>query len=138
MEKERWQLISVKQEPCEDAIDRKLVCAFIDGLISDDGEREKGLEYIRYMPSVTPQYTDAEIQKMQELEQAEIEKAYELGKASQQETGHWIWTLEDWNKWECSECGFTKRTDVHVGIGYKFCPNCGAKMESEVSDADSN
>ena len=39
----------------EDAIDRKLVCAFIDGLISDDGEREKGLEYIRSMPPVTPQ-----------------------------------------------------------------------------------
>lgn len=29
----------------------------------------------------TPQYTDAEIQKMQDLEQAEIKKAYELGKA---------------------------------------------------------
>lgn len=39
----------------EDAIDRKLVCAFIAGLISDDGEREKGLEYIRNMPPVTPQ-----------------------------------------------------------------------------------
>ncbi len=39
------------------------------------------------LPSVTPQYTDAEIQKMQDLEQAEIQKAYELGKA---ETGHWI------------------------------------------------
>lgn len=33
------------------------------------------------MPSVTPQYTEAEIQKMQELEQAEIQKAYEIGKA---------------------------------------------------------
>ncbi|MBQ2002007.1 MAG: hypothetical protein II240_01780 [Bacteroidaceae bacterium] len=39
----------------EDAIDRKLVCAFIAGLISDDVEREKGLEYIRNMPPVTPQ-----------------------------------------------------------------------------------
>lgn len=46
-------------------------------------------------------------------------------------TGHWIYTLEDWNKWECSECGFTKRTDVHVSIGYKYCPSCGAKMESK-------
>lgn len=44
-----------KQEPSGDAIDRKLVCAFIAGLISDDGEREKGLEYIRNMPPVTPQ-----------------------------------------------------------------------------------
>ena len=39
----------------EDAIDRNLVCAFIAGLISDDGEREKGLEYIRSMPPVNPQ-----------------------------------------------------------------------------------
>lgn len=41
----------------EDAIDRKLVCAFIAGLISDDGEREKGLEYIRSMPPVNPTKT---------------------------------------------------------------------------------
>lgn len=39
----------------ENAIDRNIVCAFIDGLISDDGEREKGLEYIRNMPAVNPQ-----------------------------------------------------------------------------------
>ena len=48
---------ALKQEPCGDAIDRKLVCAFIDGLISDDGEREKGLEYIRNMPPVNPTKT---------------------------------------------------------------------------------
>lgn len=47
------------------------------------------------------------------------------------ETGHWIYTLEDWNKWECSECGFTKRTDVHVSIGYDYCPKCGVKMIKE-------
>lgn len=44
----------------EDAIDRKLVCAFIDGLISDDGERKKGLEYIRHMPPVNPQKPKSE------------------------------------------------------------------------------
>jgi predicted nucleic acid-binding Zn-ribbon protein len=49
----------------EDAIDRKLVCAFIDGLISDDGERKKGLEYIRNMPPVNPT-----------------------------KTGHWIWCFD--------------------------------------------
>ena len=41
----------------ENAIDRKLVCAFIAGLISDDGERERGLEYIRSMPPVNPTKT---------------------------------------------------------------------------------
>ena len=32
----------------------------------------------------TPRYSDAEIQRMQELEQAEIEKAYELGRMEQE------------------------------------------------------
>ena len=44
-------------------------------------------------------------------------------------TGKWLLTIEDWNRWTCSECGFSKRTDIHVSLGYKFCPNCGAKME---------
>ena len=44
----------------ENAIDRKLVCAFIAGLISDDGERERGLEYIRSMPPVNPQKPKSE------------------------------------------------------------------------------
>ena len=42
------------QESSGNAIDRKLVCAFIAGLISDDVEREKGLKYIRNMPPVNP------------------------------------------------------------------------------------
>jgi hypothetical protein len=36
---------------------------------------------IAELPSVTPKFTDEEIQKIQELEQAQLEKAYELGKA---------------------------------------------------------
>lgn len=44
-------------------------------------------------------------------------------------TGRWIWELEDWNKWTCSECGYFKRTDIHSTLGYNYCPNCGAKME---------
>ena len=31
------------------------------------------------LPSVTPKFTNTEIQKMQGLEQAQLEKAYELG-----------------------------------------------------------
>jgi hypothetical protein len=74
-------------EPCEDTISRQdaLDCLTATGLKKFDfilDARDK----IKKLPSVTPQYTDAEIQKMQELEQAEIEKAYELGKASQPKT----------------------------------------------------
>jgi hypothetical protein len=79
---------ALKQEPCEDAISRQdaLDCLTATGLKKFDfilDARDK----IKNLPSVAPQYTDAEIQKMQELEQAEIQKAYELGKT---EVGQWI------------------------------------------------
>ena len=52
--------------------------------------------------------------------------------AEQEKTGMWFLTIEDWNKWTCSECGFSKRTDIHVMIRYNYCPNCGARLiESE-------
>ena len=35
---------------------------------------------------------------------------------------------------DCEKCGWTKNTDIHVGLGYKFCPNCGAKMEEGDQD----
>lgn len=74
------------QEPCEDAISRRTVQDYIAKYLSqylynDVREAVEVIEeYIGELPSVKPQYTDAEIQKMQELEQAEIEKAYEIGK----------------------------------------------------------
>lgn len=79
------------------------------GHIKDKEEVRKEIEgYLTEIPSVTPK----------------------------QRTGHWILTIDDWNKWTCSECGFNKRTDIHVNLGYDYCPNCGANMESEVSDGN--
>lgn len=68
-------------EPCEDAVSRQ---ALIDKATSwdahfTDSEKAVSLTDIMSLPSVTPKYTDEEIQKMQELEQAQLEKAYELG-----------------------------------------------------------
>ena len=70
------------QEPCEDAISRKEVIETIEWYDKDRYIECSNdmIEYIKKMPSVKPQYTEAEIQKMQEMEQAEIQKAYELGK----------------------------------------------------------
>lgn len=61
----------------------------------------------------------------------EFEKRIKPLKEEVRPTGHWILVIEDWNKWTCSECGFSERTDIHVTLGYRFCPKCGAKMESE-------
>ena len=62
--------------------------------------------------------------------------------------GRWIWDNDaiDWNigAWVCSECKM-RNQNIHVGdpnnekekfkspyiyLGSKYCPNCGAKMES--------
>lgn len=43
--------------------------------------------------------------------------------------GKWLLKIEDWNRWTCSECGFSTRTDIHVTLGYDYCPKCGAPME---------
>jgi len=122
-----------KQE--RDAIDRKLVCAFIAGLISDDVEREKGLEYIRHMPPVNPQPCEDAIDRAEAIK---IASGYchpanvikELAKlppvTPQPKTGHWIYDrTRDWDgecKYECSECGMGSDVD------YAYCMRCGAKM----------
>lgn len=45
--------------------------------------------------------------------------------------GKWKWDFADngWADWTCSECGWKKNTDIHVQLGYKYCPNCGVKMK---------
>jgi hypothetical protein len=80
----------LEQQTCEDAVSRQAV---LDAIFSkpcwhgSDGSyyhSDDIREAINALPSVTPKFTDAEIQKMQELEQALLDKAYELGKAEMQ------------------------------------------------------
>lgn len=125
----------LEQQPCDDAISRQ---AAIDALRDVENHAfnsyYKGLvkahKVIVGLPSVTPQYTEAEIQEIQKMEQAEIQKAYELGKAEQPKTGHWIYSgsYDVEGMLYCSNC--KHKIDVSEGY-FNFCPNCGAKMEVE-------
>lgn len=98
---------------------------------------------IEAMPTVEPQrtYTDAEIQKMQDLEQAQFDTMYRLGyeegkEATQRITGHWIKTEKYGEPTLCSICGTRWDTDYvesrelyYTGKIPKFCPECGNRME---------
>lgn len=54
-----------------------------------DGHTEKDVTRLLSLPSAQS-YTEAEIQKMQDLEQAELAKAFELGKQDAQSEQRWI------------------------------------------------
>jgi hypothetical protein len=88
----------------QDCIDRQAAIDALDCNFTITGKDNAETVYrivkgfsdkIKALPTVQPAYTDAEIQKMQDLESAEIEKAYELGyeegkKDAQPKTGRWI------------------------------------------------
>lgn len=113
--KELAELPPVNPQPCEDAISRQAVIdslhsKFADGFDSDRWWNSMSVLYaINKVPPVNPTKTG-------------------------QKTGHWIkMLLTDMSDiaGQCSECGF-----IHKFIGghtaqYNYCPNCGARMESE-------
>lgn len=103
----------IEQEPCEDCISRQAV---ID-LINADWEYE-GLEVeINNLPSVTPK-----LETVTEFADRCRECGARYGKLLKQKTGHWI--LRD-DICKCSNC-----KDISPVL-HNYCPNCGAKMESE-------
>ena len=42
----------------------------------------------------------------------------------------WKWDLADngWADWTCPNCGFVENTDIHVTLGWNYCPMCGKKL----------
>lgn len=55
----------------------------------------------------------------------------ESGEQPEQKTGQWLTFDED--TWKCSECKdlFTTLAGTPKDNNFHYCPNCGAKMESE-------
>lgn len=96
------------QEPSGDAISRKIISAFLSGLISDETERKKALEYINELPPVNPT-----------------------------KTGRWILIDKELSRYKCSECGevirLYKKSEIpklkkdETLSDYPFS-HCGAKM----------
>ena len=79
---------AVAVDSSTDCISREAAIEIIESwLFCDDyNEAERNImgamQSVLYdLPSVKPKFIDEEIQTMQDLEQAEIQKAYEIGKA---------------------------------------------------------
>ena len=87
------------------------------------------MDKIRDLPSAQP-FTAEQIQTMQELESAQVKKAYELGKADRPK-GYWIDTQVDSvgiaHRCICSICGEEPAAWSSINK-FDFCPNCGADM----------
>ena len=106
-------------EPCEDAISRQVVLEMAYDMSEIDGEH------------FTENYMVVDVADIQKLPSVK----------PQEPTGHWIIHEEQFNALgiavkggvKCSECGYTTHNKLHMDIGcpYKYCPNCGAKMEVE-------
>ena len=89
-------------------------------------------------------FTEEQIQTMQELESAQVEKAFELGKADRT-TGHWIENAQEYYEMinkkgggvdentpyftddiACSECLAKFSVIDNETERFDFCPNCGS------------
>jgi len=50
----------------------------------------------------------------------------------QQTCKYWICEMDEdfdsWIRWTCPNCGYMKRTDIHVSIGWNYCPMCGVNL----------
>jgi rubrerythrin len=115
---------ALSQEPCDDAISRKAVeeitweePSYTDALNVLTEVRDK----VRALPSVT-QKSDNKYRKEA--------KRWKNKWLKSQKSGKWI--IDGYER-KCSKCGvsFCETDDVGDYIPDKFCPNCGAKMESE-------
>lgn len=119
---------ALEQEPCGDAISRQAVLDEIQSAYDSEPltDEANGVDYINKemiedfvesLPPVTPR---------------------------EPKMGHWEWVQYDYDpnigNWHCSECrNIVVKCVSKNEIGgipiYNYCPNCGAKMESEAEDA---
>lgn len=107
-----WEeYLTIKQEPCEDAISRQAVLETLDDMdnvLDEDRTIENYKELLKecyeVLPSVKPQ----------------------------EKIGHWTLHNEGYfdESYVCSKC------DGDSPFDYKYCPNCGARMVEPQEGAD--
>ena len=125
-----------EKEPCDDAISRdaaleKMADYVASGYADSAEDFEEYSRIICQLPSVTPK---------PETVTEFADRCRECGKMRK---GHWIYD-QTLNNWRCSKCNETPKIMGYVGTAdfmaehFKFCNHCGAKMESEVQDGDSD
>lgn len=81
----QFAIQALEQGSCEDVVSRAQALSDYADWYGYGYKDNTFYKHLKDMPPVNPQYTEDEIQKMQDIEQAEIEKAYELGRAEGQE-----------------------------------------------------
>lgn len=126
--------VNPKQEVCEDAVSREAVIRLVEQYPNIIGNRCSGLiADIKHLPSVIPQYTDEEIDKAQEIEQAYVDKMVELAvKETERPKGKWIKVITNVDEWgetwhfKCSICG--EKSNKGYRPLENYCHNCGAEM----------
>ncbi|SCW70449.1 hypothetical protein SAMN05660484_02601 [Eubacterium ruminantium] len=124
----------LEQEPCEDCISREAVLDLAKkGVLVSNGNYESVCKAINDLPSVTPKYTDEEIDRAQAVEEAYIDKMVELTVEESKKVGHWMVNKEK-SLAKCSNCKFSLKNKDEIKLfgtfiqGYNYCPYCGAKM----------
>ena len=106
-----------------DCISRQAAVEGLTGYIDDTGifNQDKwfvhgiktAITHLKSLPSAQPTYTDAEVQKMQDMEQTQIEKAFDLGREDAMA--------------EIIHCGECKHADYSMKdvLGRIYCLNHG-------------
>ena len=144
------------QEPCDDAVSRRAVNILVDELaraISDERcciSRGRStatiMQDILDLPSVKPQEPCYDVISREaaillaSIATLSVDETVEAIKRlpsvqPKQKTGHWIDDTK-YGGTECSECG---KWYLHTTIAKNeimYCPECGARMESEDADSD--
>ena len=115
----------LEAQPCEDCISRaKALDTLKTSFLGMSFERyKKAKRMFEQLPSVTPKYTDEEIDKAQAVEQAYVDKMVELAvEEMKRPKGKWIEIEIDAGEfiYKCTKCG------MRVINPYKYCPICGS------------